>query len=252
MDQARFKGFPSRLFEFLGELATNNNKDWFDSHRQLYQSQVLGIAKSFITEMGPMLAMLNQEIETEPRVGRTISRINNDIRFHKHRPPYRPFINVSFARRGSRWSTEATLFVGLHSHGVSMGFYPGGYRQRRISPVQESIKNNIRLFQRYLDQRRIARSYSELTDPEEGPVTKWPLPVTARRWVNLESFTVGEYFAASDPILARRTFLDRAQRAMIDLYPLWLFATSEDITADLDLYRENAELLARPLTRMAS
>lgn len=252
MERTRFKGFPSGLFEFFSELANNNNKDWFDTHRDRYQLQVLNVAKSFVTELGPILRMLNHEIEIEPRVGRTISRINNDIRFHKNRLPYRPFMYISFARRGSKWSTEAMLFIGLHSHGVSMGFYPGGYRERRISPVQESIKNNFRLFQRYLDERRIARFYSELTDAEQGPVTKWPLPETARRWVKLESFTVGEYFPASDVSLSRRSFLDRAQRAMIDLYPLWLFATSEDIPGDLDLYWENAELLARPLTKIAS
>jgi hypothetical protein len=38
---------------------------------------------------------------------------------------------------------------------------------------------------------------------------------------------------------------------LLDLYPLWLFATSENLTADLELYRENAELLARPLTKVA-
>jgi len=251
MDRARFKGFPSGLFEFLGELVANNNKEWFDLHRNRYRSDVLDIAKSFVSELGPILSMLNQEFETEPRVGRTISRINNDIRFHKHRPPYRPFIYLSFARRGSKWSTEAMMFIGLHNHGVSMGFYPGGYRERRLGPVQKGIKNNIKLFQRYLDERRIARSYSELTDTEEGSLTKWPLPAAARRWVKLESFTVGEYIPVSDPILARRSFLDSVQRTMIDLYPLWLFATSEDIPGDIELYWENAERLARPLTKMA-
>jgi uncharacterized protein (TIGR02453 family) len=252
MEPTRFKGFPSGLFEFLCELANNNNKDWFDANRDRYQSQVLGITKSFVTEIGPILSMLNQEIEIEPRVGRTISRINNDIRFHKHKPPYRPFMYVSFAQRGSKWATAPMLFIGLQSHGLSMGFYPGGYRKRRIGPLQESIKNNLRLFQRYLDERRIARSYSELTDAELGVPAKWPLPETARRWVKLESFTVGEYFPSSDTTLSRRSFLDRVQRTMINLYPLWLFATSEDIPSDLDLYWENAELLARPLTKMAS
>jgi len=38
---------------------------------------------------------------------------------------------------------------------------------------------------------------------------------------------------------------------LLDLYPLWLFATSENLKDDLQLYRENAELLARPLTKAA-
>ncbi|HSF22741.1 MAG TPA: hypothetical protein VLE20_00840, partial [Blastocatellia bacterium] len=114
-----------------------------------------------------------------------------------------------------------------------------------------AIKQNLRLFQRYLDERSIPRNYSELAGEEGGKVTKWPLPRIARRWVELESFVVGEHFASNDPRLSRRSFLDRAQAILLDLFPLWLFATSHNLKDDLQLYRENAELLARPLTKSA-
>lgn len=252
MERTRFKGFPSGLFEFLSELSVNNNKEWFDTHRQRYKSQILNLTKFFVAELGPILALLNKDFDIEPRVGRTISRINNDSRFNKNRPPYRPFIQISFSRLGSRWLTEASLFVSLQSQGIVIGFYPGDYSAHRFGYVQQGIKRNTRLFQRYLDEQHIAQSYSELTDGEEGSIIRWPLPETARRWVKLESFTVGEFFPASDVVLARNSFLDRARQAMIDLYPLWLFATSEDIPAELGLYWENAALLTRPLAKMAS
>ena len=121
----------------------------------------------------------------------------------------------------------------------------------RRGPVQKAVKDNLRLFQRYLDDERIAEKYWEIAGGESGTVTKWPLPKTARRWVNLESFTVGEYFSATDPLLKRRAFLDRVQAIMLDLYPLWLFATSSEIKNDIDLYRENVDLLARPLKKIA-
>ena len=249
MKEVHFKGFSRGFFEFFSALAVNNNKEWFDLNRQEYQAQVLAPVKAFVAEIGPFLKMLNEEFETTPLVGRTISRINNDLRFHKNRPPYRPFIYIGFARRGSKWSTDALLYLGLYSHGASVGFYPGGYKQLRRGPVQEKIKSNIKLFQRYLDERRIADIYWELAGGADEAVTKWPLPKTARKWVDLESFTVGEYFAASEPVLSRRAFLDRAQKIMLDLYPLWLFATSDNIKEEFDLYLENAPALARPISK---
>jgi hypothetical protein len=69
--------------------------------------------------------------------------------------------------------------------------------------------------------------------------------------VNLDGFTVGEHFKPADRIVSRRRFLDVAQEIFLDLYPLWLFASSDRLTADLELYRENAKLLARPLTKAA-
>jgi len=249
MNRVPFPGFSTGLFQFLSSLVENNSKDWFDAHRSEYKAQVLDPIKGFVAELGPIMRMLNEEFEIEPRVGRTISRINNDIRFHKNRPPYRPFIYVAFPRRGRKWESEALLYVAIAGHGLSVGFYPGGYKQPRTGPVQEGIRKNLRLFQRYLDEQQISGNYWELADGAEGTVTKWPLPKNARRWMNLDSFNVGEYFPATERIVSRRSFLDVAQEVFLDLYPLWLFATSENIKDDLDLYRENVEMLAQPLSK---
>jgi Conserved hypothetical protein (DUF2461) len=252
MDRVRFEGFSAGLFRFLSGLVENNNKPWFDEHRAEYHAEVLGPIKAFTAELSPILHMLNEDFETEPRVGRTISRINNDIRFHKNRPPYRPFIYIGFPRRGQKWSNSALLYAGIYPSGVSVGFYPGGHRELRTGPIQEKIKKNSRLFQRYLDERGIAKSYWELAGGEDGTVTKWPLPKTARRWVNLDGFTVGEHFPSNDRVVSRRSFLDLAQEVFLDLYPLWLFATSDELISDFELYRENVESLARPLTKIAA
>jgi uncharacterized protein (TIGR02453 family) len=251
MNRVLFQGFSTGLFQFLSALVENNSKDWFDAHRSEYKAEVLDPIKGFVAELGPIMRMLREEFEIEPRVGRTISRINNDLRFHKNRPPYRPVIYVAFPRRGKKWASEALLYIAIAGHGVSVGFYPGGYKQPRTGPVQEGIRKNLKLFQRYLDERRISENYWELADGAEGSVTKWPLPKTARRWMNLDSFTVGEYFPAGERIVSRRSFLDIAQEILLDLYPLWLFAMSENLKDDLDLYWENVEMLARPLSRTA-
>jgi uncharacterized protein (TIGR02453 family) len=249
MSRKRFAGFSPELFQFLRGLAANNNKAWFDENRSRYQIEVLDLVKSFVTDFGQIMHLLNAEFETEPRVGRTISRINNDMRFHKNRPPYRPFMYVSFPRRNTKWTSEALLYIGIYTHGLGVGFYPGGYTKPRKAPLQESIKGNLRLFQKYLDDRGIAEKYSELTDGESGAVKKWPLPKTARKWVSLENFSVGEYFPADEVVAAGRKFLDTAQAILLDVYPLWVFAMSENLQEDFELYLENASLLARPLTK---
>jgi uncharacterized protein (TIGR02453 family) len=252
MNRVRFEGFSAGLFRFLSGLAENNNKPWFDEHRREYEAEVLAPVKAFVAELGPIIHMLNEEIEIEPRVGRTISRISNDMRFHKNRPPYRPVIYVGFSRRGQKWWNSALLYAGIYPNGVSVGFYPGGHGPLRTGQIQETIKKNSRPFQRYLDERGIAESYWELAGGEDGKLTKWPLPKTARRWVKLDGFTVGEHFRPADRVVSRRAFLDVAQEIFLDLYPLWLFATSDQLKTDLELYRENAKLLAPPLTKAAA
>ena len=248
--QNAFQGFSPRLFRFLWGLSENNSKDWFDLHSDEFVREVLEPAKALVAEIGAVLGTLSPELEVEPKVGRTVSRINNGARFH-NRPPFRPYLYLGFPRRGARWSSGSLLHVGLFPHGVSVGFYPGSPHKLRLGPIHESIKQNLRVFQKYLDQRRIPEKYFELGG-KEGQATKWPLPTSARRWVSLESFTVGEYFDSSEPVLGQRAFLDRASRILLDLYPLCLFSRSANLREDLQLYDDNIRLLARPLSKSAN
>jgi hypothetical protein len=248
MKDPQFQGFSAAMFRFFRDLHANNKKDWFDVHRREYQTDVLETITAFASELGQWVRLLNPEFETEPRVGRTISRIVNDTRVRKDRPPYRPSISVSYRLRGNKRRDGALLYAGITSSGVSVGFNPGRHHTSRTGPIQQGITRNARAFQRYLTERRIPDRYWELTGKAPEQVKKWPLPRTANRWIDLEGFTVGEHFEASDPLLTKRSFLDRAQAIVLDLYPLWLLSTSQNLKQDLELYSENATALARSLT----
>jgi hypothetical protein len=248
MSDSRFTGFPTALFGFFRDLAANNSNDWLDRYRDEYKTQVLATIRFFVAELGEAIRVLNPNLEVEPRVGRTISRLGGAARSECNGSPFRPFVQVSYPLRGKNGSGEPLLYTRIAAAGISVGFYPGNQRSVRRGLVQESIRTNLRAFQRYLVDRRISQKYWELTDGSDGLVNKWPLPKTARRWIDLESFTVGEFFNASDQVVSQPGFLDRARVIMLDLYPLWLFAKSDNLARDLELYRENAMILSRPLS----
>src|ERR1051325_2256084 len=105
MSHLRFSGFSAVLFQSLSALPDNTRRECFAAHRRQYQSAVLAPVKAFVADLGPIIHLLNEAFDTEPRVGRTISRINNDLRFHRSRPPYRPWMYVGFPRRGATWKT---------------------------------------------------------------------------------------------------------------------------------------------------
>ncbi|MGH2437313.1 MAG: DUF2461 family protein [bacterium] len=75
-----FTGFPRESVEFFKRLARNNNRDWFQAHKDIYES----------TCRRPMQLLV---AELEPRFGKAkISRINRDIRFSRDRSPYKTYI----------------------------------------------------------------------------------------------------------------------------------------------------------------
>lgn len=72
-----FQGIPAGAFEFYAELEHNNNRDWWQEHKESYNSLV----------RDPVTALL---AELEPRFGPgKIFRPNRDIRFSQDKSPYK-------------------------------------------------------------------------------------------------------------------------------------------------------------------
>ena len=62
-DQA-FAGFPRGTFTFLRDLAANNNKAWFDAHRQDYEDYYIAPAMAFVQSLGPRLKKIAPGIQS--------------------------------------------------------------------------------------------------------------------------------------------------------------------------------------------
>ena len=63
-----FAGFPPEAHEFFRNLARNNNRDWFQAHKDVYENACREPLKALVSELDPM---------GTPH----ISRINRDMRF---------------------------------------------------------------------------------------------------------------------------------------------------------------------------
>ncbi len=91
INQLPFKGC-----EFLTRLKHNNSKDWFNANRELYESDILNPTREFVISMGAKLRQLAPAIIADPRVNRSLFRINRDIRFSKDKSPYKTHISIFF------------------------------------------------------------------------------------------------------------------------------------------------------------
>ncbi len=84
-----FSGFPKDGLKFLESLAKNNNKAWFEAHRDDYESHLLAPARAFVTAVGQALETIAPAIHAEPKVNRSLFRIQRDTRFSKDKTPYK-------------------------------------------------------------------------------------------------------------------------------------------------------------------
>ncbi|MEQ1787716.1 MAG: TIGR02453 family protein [Acidimicrobiales bacterium] len=92
-----FAGFPSDAWTFLSELAADNTKTFFDGNRHRYDGTLAAPAKALVEAMGVVLpARLDLAVHAEPKVGRSLFRINRDTRFAADKTPYKTYLDFLF------------------------------------------------------------------------------------------------------------------------------------------------------------
>ncbi len=87
----------SSNLDFLVDLKNNNNRDWFNEHRALFEKE-----QSQITEFADeVLENLNKHDVIETLSGKkSLYRIYRDVRFSKDKTPYQIYWGGGFKRAG--------------------------------------------------------------------------------------------------------------------------------------------------------
>ncbi len=105
----KFEGFPKASVKFFTDLAKNNNKAWFEGHREEYDNSVMLPAQQFVVAMGKRLQKLSPNVSADPRVNRSLFRLNRDTRFSKDKTPYKTNMGAMFWE-GSRPRMECSCY----------------------------------------------------------------------------------------------------------------------------------------------
>jgi uncharacterized protein (TIGR02453 family) len=123
-----FPGFPRETVRFLTGLSRNNDKTWFEAHRDDYDAFYIEPAKAFVEAIGPRLKKIDPRVHAEPKVNGSIFRINRDVRFAKDKSPYKDHVDLWFwsgAKKGWDASgfffrlTPTKLILGAGLHGFA-------------------------------------------------------------------------------------------------------------------------------------
>ena len=143
MGQRVFSGFSREGVEFLIRLKENNNREWFESHKRIYEEELFGSARKFVVDAGEMLRERIPGINADPRRDRSIFRIHRDTRFSKNKTPYKTHLGI-FLWEGKGRKMECSGFY-FHLEPPELGLYAGMhqfsgpilkiYREAVVDPV---------------------------------------------------------------------------------------------------------------------
>ena len=113
----KFERFQPTLFEFLEQLADNNNRPWFQENKGRYESEVLEPAMAFIRAFQPRLKRISPYfVASDRRVGGSLMRVYRDTRFAKDGEPYKTNVGIQFRHEQGR---------DIHAPGFYVHIAPG-------------------------------------------------------------------------------------------------------------------------------
>ncbi|OHD18005.1 MAG: hypothetical protein A2086_15725 [Spirochaetes bacterium GWD1_27_9] len=121
----QFNGFSTKTFDFLKNLGENNNKMWFEEHKDDYKEYLVKPLQELVVSLGGTMLEIDKDFVTIPAINKTISRINKDVRFSKDKSLYKTNMWITFKRESDNWKEEPCyffeIFTDWYRHGV--GFY---------------------------------------------------------------------------------------------------------------------------------
>lgn len=123
---ARFPGFPPQTLQFLRRLEKNNNREWFQAHKDDYETFVKAPMHELVTAVGADLEKFASGFQTDPK--KAIYRIYRDIRFSNDKRPYKTHIAATFFPKGAEKHAAAGYYFHIAPKEIFLGggvYMPG-------------------------------------------------------------------------------------------------------------------------------
>jgi uncharacterized protein (TIGR02453 family) len=207
-----------QFFEFLSQLKENNNREWFQANKPVYDAlheEYIAIVQQLIDR----IAVFDGEV-AGLEAKNCIFRIYRDIRFSNDKTPYKTHFGAFLAGKGGRTSSYAGYYFHIEpGNSVLCG---GSWcpEPQMLKQLRHDIYDNIEEFVAIIEDKKFKKLYSGLDGealkkiPEGFPKD---LPDKYADILKHKNFTV--YCNKLNDFFNTEDWLDRAVEDYKLLYP---------------------------------
>lgn len=177
-----FTGFPREGVAFLKRLKKNNNRDWFQEHKQEYEESVKLPMQSLVAELHPFFSEFAPDYDVHPK--KSLFRIYRDVRFSSDKRPYKTHVAAHFVRRGKPKGFEG---LGYYMHiepgevFLGAGIYMPSSDQ--LKKIRRTIAEQTDQFSKLLKNKSLKKIYGKIGGEKlkripqgfdsEHPMSEW-------------------------------------------------------------------------------
>jgi uncharacterized protein (TIGR02453 family) len=95
-----FPGFRPAALRFFKELAANQDRAWFQDHKNIYETEVLAPLRALVADLATEFSRRGVGLTADPL--KAVFRIHRDVRFSRDQAPYKTHAGAVLSRDGSK------------------------------------------------------------------------------------------------------------------------------------------------------
>ncbi|MFZ4412329.1 MAG: DUF2461 domain-containing protein [Bacteroidales bacterium] len=208
---------PAHVYQFLQDLAANNNREWFQSNKKAYESAKSSV-EAFIKELiSGIQSIDNSVVGISPKD--CMFRINRDVRFSKDKSPYKNNFG-GFIAKGGRNAMNAGYYLHIEQGSSFLG---GGIYMPpadRLKLIRNEIYFNATAFKKIIENQDFKKYFTEIWDDNKlkNPPKDFPKDFEAIELLKFKNYTV--LHSISDEQVMQANFYQYVMEVFKTMLPL--------------------------------
>jgi uncharacterized protein (TIGR02453 family) len=193
--KSTFPGMPKEALSFFRELRRNNNRDWFEAHKDTYLTKVKAPAEQLAAIVSAGLTKFAPAFATEPK--KALFRIYRDTRFSNDKTPYKDHVGALFYRGDLPKNESAGYYFGISdkSLGIAGGCYGPGPDQ--LKAIRSHLLEHHARFSKLVAAKPLAKALGTLQGERLSRPPKGFMPDTPGiEWIKAKQWY---YYVELDP-----------------------------------------------------
>lgn len=207
-------------FGFLTAIKTNNDREWFQEHRDQYELAWQNM-KDFTAGLIDGLAQWDRYISPDIQVSKCVFRIYRDTRFSKDKTPYKTWLGAGISTAGRKLNgPEYYIHIQPGNSFAAAGYWRP--EKEHLAAIRQEIDYNGTRLQEILNEPEF-KKHCQLD--QQDTLKRAPAGFSEENpyinWLKLKSFTAVETF--TDNELQDGGGLERVLGAYRRMYDFKLF-----------------------------
>jgi len=159
------KYFSRKTFKFLTQLEENNNRDWFNENKSVYEETIREPALNFIADISSDLAKVSPHFNAIPKkVGGSLMRVYRDVRFGKDKSPYKTNIGIQFRHEIGKDVHAPGFYIHIAQDECFIGVGIWRPDSPTLRKIRDEIIDNPKKWTSVIQQKPFKREFEQVGD----------------------------------------------------------------------------------------